>query len=198
MSIAADVSILVLMENTNLTDQFLIAMPSLKDPNFEKTVTYICAHNEEGAMGIVINKPLDIELGEIFEQMEINTSNAIAKQKPVYQGGPVHIDRGFILHKSATSWDSSIIVSDKISVTTSKDILEAMAQGEGPEDALIALGYAGWDSGQLEEEILHNAWLNGPADQDIIFHTPYQDCWHVAVKHLGVDLEKLSSDVGHA
>ncbi len=186
------------MDNTNLTDQFLIAMPSLKDPNFEKTVTYICAHNEEGAMGIVINKPLDIELGEIFQQMEIDTSNAIARQQTVFQGGPVHIDRGFILHKSATTWDSSINVTDNISVTTSKDILEAMAQGEGPQESLIALGYAGWGSGQLEEEILHNAWLSGPADQDIIFKTPYQDCWQAAAEHLGVDLDKLSTDVGHA
>ncbi len=186
------------MDNTNLTDQFLIAMPSLKDPNFEKTVTYICAHNEEGAMGIVINKPLDIELGEIFQQMEIDTNNAIARQQIVFQGGPVHIDRGFILHKSATTWDSSINVTDNISVTTSKDILEAMAQGEGPQESLIALGYAGWGSGQLEEEILQNAWLSGPSDQDIIFNTPYEDCWQAAAERLGVDLDKLSTDVGHA
>ncbi len=186
------------MKNTNFTNQFLIAMPSLKDPNFEKTVTYICAHNEDGAMGIVINKPLDIELGDIFEQMDIESSNAIAKQKTVFQGGPVHIDRGFILHKNDSNWDSSIIVSDNISVTTSKDILEAIASGEGPEETLIALGYAGWGSGQLEDEMLHNAWLNGPADLEIIFNTPHEDCWQVAADHLGVDLDKLSTDIGHA
>lgn len=186
------------MENTNLTDQFLIAMPTLRDPNFERTVTYICAHNDEGAMGIVINKPLDIELGEIFEQMDIDSSNAIAKHKTVFQGGPVHIDRGFILHKANTQWDSSIVVSNKICVTTSKDILEAIADGEGPDEALIALGYAGWGEGQLEDEIMQNAWLSGPADMDIIFNTPYDQCWQAAAEHLGVDLEKLSSDIGHA
>ncbi len=189
---------LIRMNNTNLTDQFLIAMPSLKDPNFERTVTYICAHNEEGAMGIVINKPLEIELGEIFEQMDIDTSNAIARQKIVYQGGPVHIDRGFILHKANSSWDSSIIVSDKVCVTTSKDILESIARGEGPDEAVVALGYAGWGEGQLEDEIMQNAWLSGPADMNILFNTPYDQCWQAAAEHLGVDLEKLSSDVGHA
>lgn len=186
------------MNNSNLADQFLIAMPSLKDPNFEKTVTYICAHNEEGAMGIVINKPLEFELGEIFEQMEIKSEDAKAKQLPVFQGGPVHIDRGFILHRADTDWDSSIAVSKDICVTTSKDILESIANGNGPDDAVVALGYAGWSGGQLEEEILENTWLNGPAEKQIIFNTPHDQCWNKAVAHLGVDLNKLSSDFGHA
>ena len=186
------------MNNSNLVDQFLIAMPSLKDPNFEKTVTYICAHNDEGAMGIVINKPLEIDLGEIFEQMEIESDNQQAKQRSVFQGGPVHIDRGFILHKADTEWDSSIIVSGEICVTTSKDILESIAIGQGPDDAVVALGYAGWSGGQLEEEILENVWLNGPADNQIIFDTPHDQQWQAAVAHLGIDLEKLSSDIGHA
>lgn len=186
------------MNSSNLVDQFLIAMPSLKDPHFEKTVTYICAHNEEGAMGIVINKPLDIDLGEIFEQMEIESGDNAARQRPVFQGGPVNIDRGFILHRTNTEWDSSIIVSEDICVTTSKDILESIANGEGPDEAVVALGYAGWSSGQLEEEILDNTWLNGPADNHIIFNTPHEQCWHAAVSHLGVDLDKLSSDIGHA
>ena len=186
------------MSQTNLTNQFLIAMPSLKDPNFEKTVTYICAHNEEGAMGIVINKPLGIELGEIFSQMDIKCDLSRAKEKTVFQGGPVQIDRGFILHHSGCKWDSSISVSNSICVTTSKDILESIASGEGPDESLIALGYAGWGSGQLEQELMNNAWLNGPADIDIIFNTPHEQCWYAAAEHMGVDIERLSSDIGHA
>ena len=186
------------MDHTNLTNQFLIAMPSLKDPNFEKTVTYICAHNDEGAMGIVINKPLDLELGEIFEQMEIPINNPDAYTKTIFHGGPVHTDRGFILHNAKLQWDSSIIVSDDVCVTTSKDILEAIAEGDGPDDTLIALGYAGWASGQLEQELMDNAWLSGPADSDIIFNTPHNRCWQVAASNMGIDIDKLSTDIGHA
>ena len=186
------------MLQTNLTNQFLIAMPNLKDPNFEKTVTYICAHNEEGAMGIVINRPLTIGLGEILLQMEIKTDIDAAKNKTIYHGGPVHTDRGFILHHSSEEWDSSINVSDDICVTTSKDILEAIATGGGPDEALIALGYSGWAGGQLEQELMDNAWLSGPVDLEIIFNTPDEDCWQSAADHIGVDIEKLSTDIGHA
>jgi putative transcriptional regulator len=186
------------MQQTNLTNHFLIAMPNLKDPNFEKTVTYICAHSEEGAMGIVINKPLDIELGEIFEQMDIPANDSEAKNKRIFHGGPVHADRGFILHQTSNEWASSIIVSEEMCVTTSKDILEAIAIGDGPADSLIALGYAGWDEGQLEQELMDNAWLSGPADLEIIFNTPFDQCWNSAASHMGIDIEKLSPDIGHA
>lgn len=186
------------MQQTNLTNNFLIAMPSLRDPNFERTVTYICAHNEEGAMGIVINKPLDIDLGEILKQMDITTNNPEAKSKMIFLGGPVHTDRGFILHQASNEWDSSIVVSDDICVTTSKDILEAIATGHGPTESLIALGYAGWGGGQLEQELMDNAWLCGPANLEIIFKTPYEQCWNSAAKNMGVDIEKMSRDIGHA
>jgi putative transcriptional regulator len=186
------------MQETDLTNQFLISMPSLKDPNFEKTVTYICVHSEEGAMGIVINKPLEIGLGEIFVQMDISVDNPDANNKTIYQGGPVQIDHGFILHQSDREWGSSIIVSPDLCVTTSKDILEAMAEGDGPEESLVALGYAGWSAGQLEQELMDNAWLSGPADPDIIFNTTSEECWQSAANHIGIDIEKLSSDVGHA
>lgn len=186
------------MQQTNLTNQFLISMPSLKDPNFEKTVTYICVHNEEGAMGIVINKPLDIGLGEIFEQMEISVNNPDVNNKKIYQGGPVHTDRGFILHQTNKEWNSSIVVSNELCVTTSKDILEAIAEGDGPDESLIALGYAGWSAGQLEQELMDNVWLNGPADLEIIFNTSSEQCWQSAANHIGVDIDKLSSDIGHA
>ena len=186
------------MQQTDLTNHFLIAMPSLRDPNFEKTVTYICAHNEEGAMGIVINKPLDIELGEIFQQMDISANNATVNNKMIFLGGPVHTDRGFILHQTNTEWESSIIVSDEMCVTTSKDILEAIAVGDGPSKSHIVLGYAGWAEGQLEQEIMDNAWLSGPADLDIIFNTPYDKCWNLAANNMGIDISKLSLDIGHA
>ncbi|MCG8379620.1 MAG: YqgE/AlgH family protein, partial [Proteobacteria bacterium] len=126
----------------------------------------------------------------------INDPDAYAKK--IFHGGPVHTDRGFILHNANQQWDSSIIVSEEICVTTSKDILEAIAEGDGPKDSLIALGYAGWAGGQLEQEIMDNAWLSGPADRDIIFNTPYEHCWELAAGHMGVDIDKLSSDIGHA
>ncbi len=186
------------MQQTDLTNQFLISMPNLKDPNFEKTVTYICVHNEEGAMGIVINKPLEIGLGEIFVQMDISVNNSAANNKAVYHGGPVQMDHGFILHGTNTQWDSSIIVSPELCVTTSKDILEAIAEGDGPDDSLIALGYAGWSAGQLEQELMNNAWLTGPANSEIIFNTSPEECWQSAANHIGVDFDKLSTDIGHA
>lgn len=186
------------MQQINLTNHFLIAMPNLKDPDFERTVTYICAHNEEGAMGIVINKPLDIELGEIFEQMDIPADNPEMNNKMIFLGGPVHTDRGFILHQTNNKWDSSIIVSDELCVTTSKDILEAIAVGDGPAESLIALGYAGWGGGQLEQELLENTWLSSPANLETIFKTPYEQCWNSAAKHMGIDIEKISHDIGHA
>jgi putative transcriptional regulator len=186
------------MQQTNLTNQFLISMPSLKDPNFEQTVTYICVHNEEGAMGIIINKPLEIELGEIFEQMDIVVNTPEVNDKKVYLGGPVHTDRGFILHQPNKEWDSSITVSDELCVTTSKDILKAIADGDAPGESLIALGYAGWSAGQLEQELMDNAWLNGPASLEIIFNTSAEQCWQSAANNMGVDINKLSSDIGHA
>jgi putative transcriptional regulator len=186
------------MLQTDLTNQFLISMPNLKDPNFEKSVTYICAHNEEGAMGIVINKPLNINLGEIFEQMDITTDVPDANNQKVFHGGPVHTDRGFILHHASKEWASSIVVSDELCVTTSKDILEAIANGNGPDESLIALGYAGWSGGQLEQELMDNAWLNGPANLEIIFNTSSENCWQSAANSMGVDIDKLSSEIGHA
>ena len=186
------------MEPTHLTNHLLIAMPNLRDPNFEHTVTYICEHNENGAMGIVINRPIDIDIGEVFEQMQIPVSSPEATGARVFLGGPVEEQRGFVLHTQPAKWDSTLRVTDELSVTTSRDILEAMARGEGPEQALIALGYAGWGSGQLEQEILDNAWLSVPADRAILFDLPPARRWEAAARLLGVDLNMLSSDSGHA
>jgi putative transcriptional regulator len=182
----------------DLTNQFLIAMPSLEDPNFARTVTYVCAHNEGGAMGIVINRPLKLELGEVLSQMQIETANLAVSSQIVYQGGPVHRDRGFIIHRPALDFGSTIKVSDDIAISTSREILNAISRGEGPADTLVALGYAGWGAGQLEQEMQQNAWLSGPACLDVIFHSPAGQRWEQAAAHMGVDLGLLSPDVGHA
>ncbi len=186
------------MDSMNLTHHFLIAMPGLDDPNFYHTVTYICSHNEEGAMGIVINKPLDLVLREVLEQMDISFKDDIANDTPIYDGGPVQPDRGFILHKYDKDWDSSMKVNDQIGIATSLDILNAIANGEGPENSFIALGYAGWAAGQLEKEMQDNIWLSGPADAHIIFDTPVEQRWNSAACLLGINIDQLSPDVGHA
>ncbi|MEJ2609090.1 MAG: YqgE/AlgH family protein [Candidatus Thiodiazotropha sp.] len=183
---------------TNLTNHFLIAMPQLEDPNFFHTVTYICEHSSDGAMGIVINRPMELHLADVFEQLDIPvTTNKIAEQ-PVYIGGPVQGDRGFVLHDSSTEWTSTLKITSGISVTTSLDILEAIAAGKGPNNNLVALGYAGWGAGQLESEIAQNAWLNGPAESNIIFMRASKERWQAAADLLGVDLNLLSGDAGHA
>jgi putative transcriptional regulator len=184
--------------STDLTNQFLIAMPSLQDMNFSQTVTYICEHNEEGAMGIVVNRPTNLLLHDILEQLEINDINLEAREESIYIGGPVQPERGFVLHHDDSSWDSTLKVTSELSVTTSRDILESIAAGRGPNSHLVALGYAGWDSGQLEEEISANSWLNGPADTQIIFSTPPELRWKAAAKLLGVDMDLISGDAGHA
>jgi putative transcriptional regulator len=186
------------MDHFDLTNHFLIAMPTLADPNFAQTVTYICVHNDDGAMGIVINRPLDLALGEVLSQMDLDSDDPAIRDQPVYQGGPVHTDRGFVLHRPATSWGSTIAITPAIGVSTSRDILEAIATGSGPADALVALGYAGWGAGQLEQEMAENAWLSGPADLDIVFATPAERRWERAARLIGVDLAALSHDIGHA
>ena len=190
--------ILTDMDSMNLTHHFLIAMPGLNDPNFYHTVTYICSHNEEGAMGIVINKPLDLMLGEVLEQMDITLEDEVARDTPIYDGGPVQSDRGFILHQYDKDWDSSLKINEQIGIATSLDILDAIANGKGPENTFIALGYAGWSAGQLEQEMQDNIWLSGPAESHIIFDTPVEQRWNSAASLLGINIDQLSPDVGHA
>ncbi len=185
-------------EKLSLTNQFLIAMPALHDPNFFHSVTYICEHNEEGAMGITINRPLDIVLGEILRQTDIPCDSDEINNTPVFLGGPVQNERGFVIHRPHGEWDATLTVSDTICVTSSKDILEAIAEGTAPEDHLVALGYAGWGEGQLEQEIAKNAWISVPASDGIIFNTPYNQRWEAAAALAGVDLSRLSNDIGHA
>ena len=187
-----------MQDSPSLTNHFLIAMPGLADPNFFHTVTYICEHDAEGAMGIVINRPLDMTLGEILGHMEIETTDPRIATQPVFQGGPVQPERGFVLHSPLGNWQATLKITDEFGVTASQDILTAIAQHHGPEKNLVALGYAGWAAGQLEQEIAQNAWLSGPADPKIVFDMPHEQRWSAAAASLGVDLNLLSGDVGHA
>jgi len=183
---------------TSLTNHFLIAMPGLQDPNFSRTVTYICEHTERGAMGIVINRPIDIRLGEMLNQLDIAVSDRRVLEAAVYLGGPVQPERGFVLHSAAERFDSTLSITSEISITTSRDILEAIAEGKGPTHRLIALGYAGWGGGQIEQEISANAWLSGPVDEEIIFRLPASARWRAAAYLLGIDMNLLSGEAGHA
>ena len=188
-----------MIEQTYLTDQFLIAMPGLADPNFFQTVTYICEHDDGGAMGIIINRPLNLSLGELLEHLDITAVRSEARKIPLYSGGPVQPEQGFVLHTPLGNWDASLQITDTIAVTTSRDILQALAlDKESPRQVLIALGYAGWGPGQLEQEMAANAWLSGPADPEILFQTDHDKRWAAAAALLGVDLRLLSGDTGHA
>jgi putative transcriptional regulator len=185
-----------------LTNQLLIAMPSLADPNFAQSVALVCEHTDKGALGIVLNRPLDMTLGEIFEQLKLECADAALKDSPVLRGGPVQQDRGFVLHAPGgpadPTFDSTLKVSDTLHVTTSRDVLASMAAGGFPTRAVVALGYAGWDAGQLEDEIRSNAWLNVPASDEIIYRTPYEARWHAAARTIGIDLGRISHQAGHA
>lgn len=182
----------------SLQNNFLIAMPSLKDPFFERSVTYICEHNEEGAMGLVINQPLDISLAGLLKQVDVAVNNSSLENIQVFAGGPVGTDRGFVLHSPQEGWRSSLQLSDEVMVTTSKDILDSLGSDRAPSRYLLALGFAGWEAGQLEEELAENSWLTIPADTDVLFNTPISERWEKATAKLGIDVWQLSSDVGRA
>jgi putative transcriptional regulator len=181
-----------------LRHHFLIAMPTLSDANFARTVTFVCEHNPNGAMGIIINRPLNITLEEVFQHMKVKNCVKETGIMPVFLGGPVQQDRGFVLHRPIGQWEATLTVGDELGITTSRDILEAIAQGQGPQQALIALGYAGWGPNQLEQELAGNAWLSTPANKTIVFETPHPQRWEAAVALAGVDLSRLSGEVGHA
>lgn len=173
-------------------------MPGMEDPNFSTTVTLICEHNDEGALGIVINRPLTLKLGGLFEQLDLKDADVRAAENPVMLGGPVGPERGFVLHGSERSYENSIAVSSDIHLTLSRDILDAMAAGNGPNKSLVALGYAGWEPGQLETEMLANSWLSVPASTDIVFDTPFAERWTQAARTIGIDMHQISPDAGHA
>jgi putative transcriptional regulator len=186
-------------DGSSLTNHLLVAMPSLTDPEFVQAVALVCEHSlEKGALGIIINKPLPMTLTEIFVQMNLEAADVAIGARSVLRGGPVHRDRGFVVHRAEGQWDSSHEVSESIRITTSRDVLAAMARGEGPADAFIALGYAGWEAGQLEQELRDNAWITLPVDEQILFRMPFEDRWHAVWRQLGVDVGRLSHVAGHA
>jgi putative transcriptional regulator len=184
-------------ENT-LANQLLIAMPGMADPNFSTTVTLICEHNDEGALGIVINRPLNLKLGGLFDQLSVDTPDQDAADSPVLAGGPVGPERGFVLHNPGIDFENSVAVSDAIQLTLSRDVIDAMACGSGPEKSIVALGYAGWEPGQLEGEILANSWLNVPATPEIVFDMPFAERWQSAAQTLGIDISRIAPGAGHA
>ncbi len=205
----------------SLGNQFLIAMPSLGDDYFNKTVTYICEHNDEGAMGLIINMPINITLFDLLKQIEENNNEQSNEEKTtltqentpaseenmslnnsleqlVLSGGPIAQNRGFVLHGAQSGWNSSLALNDDIMITTSKDILLALGTEKAPEQFVVTLGYAGWGPGQLETELQANSWLTIDADKDILFNTPIEQRWQKATEKLGIDIAHLSSDIGHA
>lgn len=179
----------------SLRHHFLVASPYLADPRFHGAVIYLCEHSSDGALGLMINQPLDIHLGEILEQLDLSGGEL---DLPVFSGGPVQPERGFVLHSPGSTWHNTAEVSDDVLLTTSRDILVGIGAGEGPDEFLVALGYAGWSEGQLEEELGSNAWLTCPATSDILFRTPWDQRYQAVLKLIGIDLNQLSESIGHA
>jgi putative transcriptional regulator len=186
------------MQSVNLTHHFLIAMPNMADPHFSKTLTYICEHNAQGALGLVINRPLDMTLAKLLEQVGIPVESARCESISVHYGGPVQTDRGFVLHAPAGEWQSTLSINAELGLTTSKDILEAVAHGHGPREVLVTLGYSGWAPGQLEHELAQNAWLTVAASDDVIFDLPAAQRLPRAMQMLGVNYATLSEQSGNA
>jgi putative transcriptional regulator len=186
------------MSSINLTHHFLIAMPNMVDPYFARTLTYVCEHNEQGALGIVVNRPIDMTMQALFERLSLTLRQSELADAPVFFGGPVQTDRGFVLHAPAGNWQSTLRVGEAIGLTTSKDVLEAVGRGEGPTKILVTLGYAGWSAGQLEHELSQNAWLTVEAQDAIIFDTPVEERLPAAMELLGIDFARLQDEAGHA
>ncbi|HLX81503.1 MAG TPA: YqgE/AlgH family protein [Burkholderiales bacterium] len=190
------------VSSINLTNHFLIAMPNMADPYFAKTLTYVCEHNEQGALGIVVNRPIDMTLQALFERLSLKLKDHAFADSPIYFGGPVQTDRGFVLHFPAGEWQATLKVNggvrETLGLTTSKDILEAVGRGEGPSKMLVSLGYAGWSAGQIEHELKQNAWLTVEARDAIIFDLPADERLSAAMNLLGLDYARLADQAGHA
>ena len=186
------------LDGMGLANHFLIAMPEMRDPSFVRGVAFMCQHNEEGAMGIVINRLSEYRLGDVLAQMGLKSELAEVEDAPVLIGGPVQPERGFVLHAPHGNWESSYKVSDSLCVTTSRDVLVAIAEGHGPRQSLVALGYAGWSAGQIESELKENGWLTAPVDERILFDTPLEQRWNAAAALIGANISNLASYAGHA
>ncbi len=182
---------------TSLKNQFLVAMPNQAGSYFGATLTYLCEHTADGAMGLMINRPSDVALSELLSQLGIDISG-VELDAPVMEGGPVAADRGFILHTDDKSFPTSVALDGGVMLSTAREILEAIAAGNGPEEYLVALGYAGWGQGQLEAELMDNAWLTCPADSEILFKTPFDQRVNKAAAALGIDFRFMSAQAGHA
>ncbi len=186
------------MSKFNLTNNFLIAMPAMQEGFFAGTLIYICEHDENGALGVVVNRPISLTLSDMFKQIDITLHQSELASMPVHLGGPVQVERGFVLHDTSQDWQSTLRINDALALTTSRDILEAIAEGVGPDNLLVTLGYSGWEPGQLEHEINENTWLTVPANPHILFDLPAEERLPAAMAMLGVNYSMLVEDAGHA
>ncbi|MEO6226976.1 MAG: YqgE/AlgH family protein [Thermomonas sp.] len=185
-------------ESSPLSNQLLVALPALHDPHFARSVTLVCQHDGDGAMGVMVNRASEYTLGEVLQQMGISSDSDALQSQIVLAGGPVHPERGFVLHDGEREWDSSLVVGDGLFLTTSRDVLEALARGEGPAQAVVALGCAGWGAGQLEQELVDDSWLMVPAGRGLLFDLPLEQRWQAAAGSIGVDLINYAGHSGHA
>ena len=186
------------MNSVNLTDNFLIAMPTLEDPYFANALVYICEHNENGALGIIVNRPIDLNLAGLLEKIDIPMEAGTMADLPVYFGGPVQLDRGFVLHRPVGHWQSTLAVNGDVGLTSSRDVLASVGKEGLPSEIIVTLGYAGWDAGQLENELAQNSWLTVPAKATILFELPPEERLPAAMQKLGVSFTQLSDVAGHA
>ncbi|MFV0370966.1 MAG: YqgE/AlgH family protein [Azonexus sp.] len=186
------------MDAFNLTNNFLIAMPTLEDPYFSKALIYVCEHTKNGALGIIVNRPLELNLASLLEKVNISFERQELANLPVYFGGPVQMDRGFVLHRAGGQWQSTLSISSEIALTSSRDVLDAVAKEGSPSEIIVSLGYAGWDAGQIENEMAQNSWLTVPASPDILFDLPPEGRLPAALQTLGISFAQLSDVAGHA
>ncbi|MFZ2971664.1 MAG: YqgE/AlgH family protein [Ferribacterium limneticum] len=186
------------MDNVNLTDNFLIAMPTLEDPYFSNSLIYICEHNENGALGIIVNRPIDMNLAGLFDKIDIKLEAESLANLPVYFGGPVQLDRGFVLHRPIGKWQSTLAVNSEVGLTSSRDVLNSVGSAGLPAEIIVTLGYSGWDAGQLENELAQNSWLTVPAKAEILFDLPPEERLPAAMQKLGISFTQLSDVAGHA
>jgi len=182
----------------SLANQFLIATPSINASNFARSVIYVCEHHEQGTVGLIINRPMHHTLALVFEQLRIKPTEAQMSQKPLLFGGPTQPERGFVIHRSSGHWQSSLALQEDVVITTSNDIIRAIADGFGPKEALVILGYVAWDMNQLEQEIMDNAWLVCPYSSELLYEVPFESRWEYAGSMLGVNMSQLIGDAGHA
>lgn len=186
------------MQSFDLTDHFLIAMPAMDDPYFSKSLIYIAEHNDQGALGIIVNRPIDMSLATLFEKIDVPFETPSMANLPIFFGGPVQTDRGFVLHRPVGEWQSTLAVNQDVGLTSSRDVLQAVAREGQPREIMVTLGYSGWGAGQIEHELAQNAWLTVPADPHILFELPYEDRLPSAMEILGIDFKNLAVKAGHA